>query len=73
GLDTYRAAQQVSWMWAQAEAAVLDSLRGTRELRVLGQELEEKVGVGQLSALDASGVLLSEFAAQVPTLDWAQE
>ncbi len=73
GLDTYRAAQQVSWMWAQAEAAVLDSLRGTRELRVLGQELEEKVGVGQLSALDASGVLLREFAAQVPTLDWAQE
>lgn len=72
GLASYRAAQQVSWMWAQTEAAVLDSLRGTRALRELGNDLEAKVGAGQLSALDASGVLLEQFAAAVPSFEWAE-
>ncbi|MGB3955655.1 MAG: methylmalonyl Co-A mutase-associated GTPase MeaB [Brooklawnia sp.] len=73
GLSSYRASQQVSWMWSQTEAAVMDSLHGTRRMRRLSQEMEGKVGSGELNALDASSALLREFAAQVPTLDWAQD
>ncbi len=72
GLASYRASQQVSWMWSQTEAAVMDSLHGTRRMRRLSQEMEGKVRSGELNALDASSALLREFAAQVPTLDWAQ-
>lgn len=72
GLDQYRAAQQVTWMWSQTEAAVMDALHGTKRMRALAQELEANVGSGQLSALDAAGVLLREFAVEVPTLDWAK-
>ncbi len=72
GLETYRASQQVSWMWSQTEAALMDALHGTRRMRALSQDLEHKVGTGHLSALDASSLLLHEFAAQMPDLDWAK-
>ncbi|GAA2181622.1 methylmalonyl Co-A mutase-associated GTPase MeaB [Brooklawnia cerclae] len=72
GLDSYRAKQQVEWMWSQVEASVLDSLHGTHAMRRLADELEEKVGNGQVNALDAATTVLREFAAEVPTLDWAR-
>lgn len=72
GLAAYRGAQQVSWMWSQTEAAVLDSLHGTKQMRDLVHRMEAQVNSGELSALDASSQLLRTFAAQVPGLDWAQ-
>lgn len=71
GLSSYRAAQQVTWMWAQTEAAVMDALHGTRRMRSIAQDLEDGVRSGRTSALDASGVLLREFAEQVPEMGWA--
>ncbi len=73
GLSAYRASQQVSWMWSQTEAALMDSLRGTKKMRSLAHDLEDKVGAGQVTAMDASAALLREFAALVPTFDWAQD
>ena len=73
GLSAYRASQQVSWMWSQTEAALMDSLRGTKKMRSLAHDLEDKVGAGQVTAMDASAALLREFAAMVPTFDWAQD
>ena len=73
GLSAYRASQQVSWMWSQTEAALMDSLRGTKKMRSLAHDLEDKVGAGQVTAMDASAALLHEFAALVPTFDWAQD
>ena len=73
GLSAYRASQQVSWMWSQTEAALMDSLRGTKKMRSLAPDLEDKVGAGQVTAMDASAALLREFAALVPTFDWAQD
>ena len=73
GLSAYRASQQVSWMWSQTEAALMDSLRGTKKMRALAHDLEDKVGAGQVTAMDASAALLREFAALVPTFDWAQD
>lgn len=72
GLDNYRSAQQVSWMWSQTEATLLDALHGTHRMRGLARDLEAKVGSGQLSAMDASSDLLHAFADQLPDLDWAQ-
>ena len=65
-----RAGQQVTWMWAQTEAAVLDALHGTRRMRSISLDLESSVRSGRVSALDASGVLLREFAEQVPEMGW---
>ena len=73
GLSAYRASQQVSWMWSQTEAALMDSLRGTKKMRSLAHDLEDKVGAGEVTAMDASAALLREFAALVPTFDWAQD
>ncbi len=73
GLSAYRASQQVSWMWSQTEAALMDSLRGTKKMRSLAHDLEDQVGAGQVTAMDASAALLREFAALVPTFDWAQD
>ena len=73
GLSAYRASQQVSWMWSQTEAVLMDSLRGTKKMRSLAHDLEDKVGAGQVTAMDASAALLREFAALVPTFDWAQD
>ncbi len=73
GLSAYRAYQQVSWMWSQTEAALMDSLRGTKKMRSLAHDLEDKVGAGEVTAMDASAALLREFAALVPTFDWAQD
>ena len=73
GLSAYRASQQVSWMWSQTEAALMDSLRGTKKMRSLAHDLEDKVGAGEDTAMDASAALLREFAALVPTFDWAQD
>jgi len=73
GLSAYRASQQVSWMWSQTEAALMDSLRGTKKMRSLAHDLEAKVGAGQVTAMDASAALQREFAALVPTFDWAQD
>ena len=73
GLSAYRASQQVSWMWSQTEAALMDSLRGTKKMRSLAHDLEDKVGAGQVTAMDASAALLREFAALMPTFDWAQD
>ena len=73
GLSAYRASQQVSWMWSQTEAALMDSLRGTKKMRSLAHDLEDKVGAGEVTAMDASAALLREFAALVPTFDWAKD
>ena len=73
GLSAYRASQQVSWMWSQTEAALMDSLRGTKKMRSLAHDLADNVGAGQVTAMDASAALLREFAALVPTFDWAQD
>lgn len=72
GLASYRARQQVEWMWAQTEATLLDSLHGTRRMRELAHGLESRVGMGELNAMDASAELLAEFATQLPEQDWAQ-
>ena len=71
GLGAYRASQQVSWMWSQTEAALMDSLHGTKTMRLLSHDLGEQVGAGQVTALDASAALLRQFAALVPTFAWA--
>lgn len=71
GLETYRGHQQVSWMWAQAETAVLDVLHRDTKIIPLVKELEAKVISGQTSALEASGDLLEMFAKLVPEVDWA--
>ncbi len=72
GLENYRAAQQVEWMWSQTEAAVMDTLHSTHSMRTLSRRLEAQVRVGQLNAMDASAELLQAFAQQVPQMDWAQ-
>lgn len=72
GLAEHRANQQISWMWSQTEAAVLDSLHGTRKMRALKARLEEELTEGKINALDASTLLLQEFAAEIPKMDWAQ-
>ncbi|WIY81823.1 methylmalonyl Co-A mutase-associated GTPase MeaB [Propionimicrobium sp. PCR01-08-3] len=71
GLANYRAAQQVGWMWSLTEAAVLDTLHETHDLRELARDMEAQVRSGSLNALDASAELLRQFAAKVPEQDWA--
>lgn len=70
GLQRRRADQQVDWMWAQIEGAVVDSLRSTPQLASLGHELAAQVGTSSLSALDASARFLSAYAGEVPGFGW---
>lgn len=71
GLDVHRGHQQVSWMWAQAESAVLDSLHRAPEIRPLARELEEAVAAGRMSALGASKKILRQFAKVVDSAGWS--
>lgn len=71
GLAKHRADQQLGWMWAQAEAALMDSLKRDPQMRTLSRELSTQIEDGRTSALEASEQLLHQFAQLVPTFDWA--
>lgn len=72
GLANHRAEQQVGWMWAQTETAILDSLKREPQMRELSKQLQAQIESGHTSALEASQTLLTAFAALVPSQDWAQ-
>lgn len=72
GLENHRAQQQVVWMHSQIEAILLDSTKSSVHLRELRDRLEDDVRQGRTSAIEASGDFLRDFAAQVPSMDWAQ-
>jgi len=65
GLEEYRAAQQVEWMWAQVDSALRSAVRGTPELRALGDDLSEQVRAGRTSALTAAQTFLGELGRQL--------
>ncbi len=71
GLDAFRSAQQVDWMWAQVESALLGSVRSDPDVRAESRRAAAAVGAGELSALEASGRILAAYARAVPRMDWA--
>ncbi len=70
GLERHRANQQIDWMWAQTEAAILDSLHGAGPMRELSRSLIEQIERGQTNALDASTQLLERFATLIDSFEW---
>lgn len=72
GLDTFRAAQQVDWMWAQVESALLGSVRSDPAVRAESRRAAAAVRAGELSALEASARILATYAEAVPRMEWAE-
>ncbi|QGF23544.1 methylmalonyl Co-A mutase-associated GTPase MeaB [Raineyella fluvialis] len=73
GLDAFRSAQQVDWMWAQVESALLGAVHADPTVREESTAVAAAVRAGELSALEASGRILAAYARAVPRLDWAAD
>ena len=73
GLDTFRAGQQVNWMWSQVESAWLGNVRADPAVRAQSARIVAAVGAGELSALEGSAQVLAAYAAAVPRMEWANE
>lgn len=72
GLAARRNAQQVGWLWALVEDALLQGVRTSSRVRALRPDIETLVGHGELSALEGSEQLLRAFLADVDSL-WPSE
>ena len=68
GLDARRNAQQLEWLWALVAGELEDGLRKSPSVRGIKKALENKVGSGDLSALEASTEILSAFARDADDL-----
>lgn len=68
GLAARRNAQQLEWLWSLVEDAVLDAVRRSPRVQELKPRLEDLVGHGRLSALEASEEILDAFVTDLPSL-----
>lgn len=64
-LEARRARQQREWLWALVRGELEDALRASAAVSALRRPLEELVGSGELSALEASEQILSAFYADL--------
>jgi LAO/AO transport system kinase len=62
GLEARRNAQQLEWLWALVAGELEDALRKSPSVRGIKKALEQQVGSGDLSAMEASTEILSAFA-----------
>jgi LAO/AO transport system kinase len=62
GLETRRNAQQLEWLWALVNGELEDALRRSPSVRGIKKDLEHQVSSGDLSALEASSMILTAFA-----------
>jgi LAO/AO transport system kinase len=62
GLEARRNAQQLEWLWALVAGELEDALRKSPSVRGMKKALEQQVGSGDLSAMEASTEILSAFA-----------
>lgn len=68
GLQARRNAQQLEWLWALVEDAVLDGVRRSPRVRALRPDIETLVGHGELSALEGSEQIMDAFLADIDVL-----
>lgn len=68
GLEARRNAQQLEWLWALVAGELEDALRKSPTVRGIKKDLEQQVGAGDLSALEASTQLLGAFAKDAQAL-----
>ncbi len=61
-LPERRARQQETWLWTLTENTVLDSLRGSAEVRELREEVEARLRASELSVPEGSALLVGAFA-----------
>ncbi|WP_313023858.1 methylmalonyl Co-A mutase-associated GTPase MeaB [Mobilicoccus sp.] len=63
-LGPRRAAQQLEWMWTMVDTRLHDAVRRAPGVRDRRADLEERVGSGTLSALEACEEVLAEFGRE---------
>ena len=64
-LETRRARQQREWLWALVRGELEDALRTSPSVGAIRDALEAEVGSGELSALEASELILTTFYAEL--------
>ena len=60
-LEARRARQQREWLWALVRGDLEDALRTSPAVEAMRESLEDEVGSGELSALEASEQILTAF------------
>ncbi|HSN11047.1 MAG TPA: methylmalonyl Co-A mutase-associated GTPase MeaB, partial [Propionibacteriaceae bacterium] len=68
GLEARRNAQQLEWLWALVAGELEDALHKAPSVRAVRKGIEQQVGSGELSALEASTRILAAFAQDVEHL-----
>lgn len=64
-LEARRAGQQREWLWALVRGDLEDALRTSPAVQQIRQHLEDEVGSGELSALEASQQILQAFYSEL--------
>ena len=69
-LDERRAAQQQDWMWSLVRDELSTALLRSSSVKKVRKALEQRVGAGELSALEASQEILSAFTHDLAESGW---
>lgn len=69
-LDARRAEQQQDWMWSLVRDELATALLRSPHVREIRKDLERRVGLGELSALEASQEILDAFARDLAASGW---
>ncbi len=72
-LETRRADQQLTWLWALVQSELDQALRGAPSVVALRKPTEEAVRSGQVSAVEAAEEILAAFATDLPGMLQAAE
>ncbi len=64
-LESRRAKQQLTWLWALVQGDLDDALRTAPSVTAQRADVESRVTSGDLSALEGAGLLLDAFAADL--------
>ena len=73
GLAERRLAQQRDWMWNMVRDELMESLRTAPLVRQVAADVEARVSVEGISALEGAQEILAAYASAVPTLPWAHK
>lgn len=68
GLEARRGRQQVDWLWALMRGELEDALRRAPSVREAAADVEDRIRLGELSALEGSQELLGRFLGDLPQL-----
>lgn len=73
GLAARRLAQQQDWLWNLVREEILETLRTSPEVAAVARQVEEKMAIESISALEGAEQVLAAYANSVPEQPWANK